>query len=283
MTKNELHSRLKGRFLGLGWASPAPDAVPAQEFTALLDLLAAEGYCGIEAFISGPYRTGVKPLQKMLAERGLELIGVRTGGLIVEHGHSLSAADPARRKQAVAALDEVIEFTAGFGTPRILLGMMQGPPVPGVRLDDARGWIAESLAHCARTAAKYQMEIDLEPVNRYILGYNGTVASVLEMIGTVGEPNLHLLIDSFHMHIEEQSIAAAILRGAGQIRHVHLADSNRRPPGQGHFNFAEFFGTLAAVGYGQYLSVECDYVPDQLTAVHQAARYLANWLAEEAA
>lgn len=261
----------------LGWACPAPDDLAPDELCALLDAVAGAGYAGIEPMIAGPYRTDARFLERALAERGLRLIGVRTGGLIVQHGHALSDPDPARRRAAVAALCEVVRFASRFGRPKILVGMMQGRLQAGVALGDAEQWIAEGLAEAAEAAAPLGIEIDLEPINRYLLGYHATVDSILPVIARTGAPNIRLLADCYHMHLEEASIGAAVVQAGSAIGHVHVADSNRHAPGGGHFAFPELFGVLRAVGYRGEITVECDYWPDQLTALYAGARYLAQW------
>jgi sugar phosphate isomerase/epimerase len=246
------------------------------EFDSLLDALAEAGYAGIEAMIAAPYALPAGTLRQRLSERGLQLIGVRTGGIVEQRHLYLSSADPMVRMRAVSALCEVIEYGAEFGQPKILLGLMQGRLEADVALGDALGWIAEGLAHAGEVAARLGLEIGLEPINRFILGYNSTVSAVLALIQRIGADNVRLLVDTFHMHIEERSIAGALFEGGARIGHVHLADSNRRAPGLGHFDFAEFFGTLRALGYTGDLTVECEYWPNQIVAARMAAGFLSS-------
>ncbi len=246
------------------------------EFDLLLDALAEAGYAGIEAMIAAPYALPAGMLWQRLSERGLQLIGVRTGGVVEQRHLYLSSADPMVRMRAVSALCEVIEYGAEFGQPKILLGLMQGRLEAGVALNDALGWITEGLARAGEVAARLGLEIGLEPINRFILGYNSTVNDVLALIQRIGADNVRLLVDTFHMHIEERSIAGALVEGGARIGHVHLADSNRRAPGLGHFDFAEFFGTLRALGYTGDLTVECEYWPNQIVAARMAMGFLSG-------
>jgi len=100
------------------------------------------------------------------------------------------------------------------------------------------------------------------------------VAEGLTLVEQIGAPNLRLLIDTFHMNIEERSITAALVQGGSRIGHVHVADSNRRAPGLGHFDLAEFFGALRALGYVGDVTVECEYWPNQIAAARTAAGFL---------
>ena len=261
----------------LGWACPSPDDMTGEELTTLFDAVASAGYAGIEPMIAGPYQIDARVLGRALRERALRMIGVRTGGLAAQHGLALAHADPEIRRRAVTALCDVIRYASRFGQPRILVGLMQGKLTEGMTLADAQAWIVEGLAQAATVASPLGIEIDLEPINRYLVGYHATVASVLPIIARIGAPNLRLLLDSYHMHLEEATIAGAVVQAGHAIGHVHVADSNRRAPGQGHFSFPELFGVLSAVGYAGDITVECDYLPDQITALRAAARYLAPW------
>ncbi len=262
----------------LGWAAPSPDDLKLDEWIRLLDVLAESGYGGVQTMIGEPYHMESLRFTTLLSQRGLCLIGVRTGDILAHHGLRLSDPDPDRHRQAVSALCEVIDYAACFGKPKILVGMMQGKLQAGESITGALELIAEGLATAAKTAARHNMMIGLEPVNRYIVGYNRTIKDVKTLIKRIGAPNIQLLVDTFHMNIEEPSIAGGLMQASGIIGDVHLADNNRYPPGMGHFDFAEFFGALEQTEYQGFLTVECDPVPDSINAARQAAKHLQNWL-----
>ncbi len=75
------------------------------------------------------------------------------------------------------------------------------------------------------------------------------------------------------MNIEEPSIAGSFVRYRDRITHVHICDTNRQAPGQGHLDFVEILDTLDALGYEGYLSAELD-VPDQAQAAEKTAQYV---------
>jgi sugar phosphate isomerase/epimerase len=73
---------------------------------------------------------------------------------------------------------------------------------------------------------------------------------------------VRLLADLFHMNVEEVHVADALRAGSTVLGHVHLADSNRRPAGNGHTDFAAIAKALREVGYDRYVSAECFPYPD---------------------
>jgi len=240
----------------------------------LLDTVAAAGYEGIEPMISVSYALPATKLRRMLDARGLRLIGLRTGAIVRDRGLTLSACAPSVRACAVSALTEVIHYGARFGHPKVLVGLLQGRLEPGVTLEQALDWIAQGLSSAAREAADLGIEIDLEPINRHELGYQRTVAEVLALIRRMGAPNVRLLVDSYHMHLEEDDLTGALSLSGPWIGHVHLADSNRHAPGMGDLDFAMLLKAIAGAGYRDVMTVECDDWPDPLTALQEAARHL---------
>jgi sugar phosphate isomerase/epimerase len=89
-----------------------------------------------------------------------------------------------------------------------------------------------------------------------------TVEAGRELVGSLATPNVLLLADIFHMNIEEQDIASAFRAGADRIGHVHFVDSNRRPAGSGHVDFAPIAAALREIGYDRYVSAEAFPYPD---------------------
>ena len=102
----------------------------------------------------------------------------------------------------------------------------------------------EGLRRLAQHAAGRNVPLIYEPLNRYETNLINRLADGVALLERVGMTNVKLLADLFHMNIEEASIADAI-RGAGaHIGHVHFADSNRRPVGNGHTDMKEVVAAL---------------------------------------
>ena len=92
----------------------------------------------------------------------------------------------------------------------------------------------------------------------------------------IGSPDVSVLLDVFHMNIEEVSIGAAIREAGARLGHFHLADSNRRAAGMGHVDFAEVAAALRDAGYRGWLSAEILPLPDDRAAAEQARRFAAS-------
>jgi len=94
------------------------------------------------------------------------------------------------------------------------------------------------------------------------------------LLEQVGADNVGLLLDTFHMNIEEVSLAQAIRDAGTRLFHFHVADSNRRHPGAGHIDFGNVLQTLSDVGYTGYVSGEFLPEPDADRAAAAAIRHL---------
>ncbi len=131
------------------------------------------------------------------------------------------------------------------------LGKYKLPPTQKAR-DNA----VASLRRLAQTAGQKGITIGLEPVNRYESNLINTGGQALEMIKDIGEPNVVVHLDVYHMNIEEQDLVSPILAAGSQLGYVHVGASHRGPLGTGNIDFDSFFGALAKIGYKGTITFE---------------------------
>ena len=91
-----------------------------------------------------------------------------------------------------------------------------------------------------------------------------------ELVRKVNRPNFTMMPDVFHMNIEDDHIGEALIRNREFVRYIHLADSNRHAPGDGHLDFNDIFSALGKIGYDGWCTVECLPFPDPETAAKRA-------------
>ena len=220
-----------------------------------LRAIAALGYEAVEFGTARPSHVDIGRLKTILTSAGLRVSGVGTGLAAVREGLSFTSLDGMVRETALARMREFSEFAGALNAP-ILVGLMQGTQKPGMELEWAMGAIADALKQSAEYASEYGTTVALEPVNRYESGYNNTVEEAIQTLSRVGSSRLSLILDTFHLNIEEVSIRDAISVGLPYLSHVHLSDSNRLAPGQGHIRFSEIMDVLRAGRYRGYLTIE---------------------------
>lgn len=171
--------------------------------------------------------------------------------------------DPAERSRAVAELTEAIHLGQRIGaTGVVFVPHFFGPLLPDVSpflsaVDLERGLLQAQLELLADEADRAQIQLWVEPVNRYETHLLVTLEDAASLLQPMDRPRLGIVADLFHMALEEPDIPAAIRRHGPHIGHVHLADSNRRLPGQGSTNFPGILEALQDIGYDGWMAFEC--------------------------
>jgi D-psicose/D-tagatose/L-ribulose 3-epimerase len=105
-----------------------------------------------------------------------------------------------------------------------------------------------------RRAADYGIQLVLEPLNRYSTPYCATAKDAIAIAQHVD--SLGILLDTFHMNIEEDMFKDAIQSSSTLLRHMHFADNNRKMPGFAHIDFSTIIKSLNEIGYQDYISFE---------------------------
>jgi 5-keto-L-gluconate epimerase len=247
-------------------------------FEANVLKIAALGYDGVELAVRDPNLIDAPSLLAALEAVGLGMPAIGTGQAWGEEGLSFTDPDESVREAAIRRVCDHVPLAARAGAV-IIIGLLRGIVKPGVDHGQAMAWLIDALRRCSAAAAPHGVRLVLEPINRYETTLINTVAQCLELIEAVGAPNFGVLPDTFHMNIEEPSIAESLRRAGPRIYHVHLADSNRWYPGAGHIDFGEVVRALNEVGYAGYLSVEAMPVPDADTCATASIETLRQLLA----
>lgn len=262
---------MKGISLGI---DPVPPVSVAAAFEARLAEIRGWGYDAVEPLTDLPDPAILAGIPSMLARAGLALSGLRTGTIYRVHGWSFSDPDPSVRRAAVDAIKAVIRETARFPGAKVFNGMIQGKPKPGVTVAEAKARVEECLRECLLEAESQAVDFCLEPLNRYEVPYHNTVGEVAALARRIGSPRLSILVDTFHMNIEEHDLCAAIREHGPMIGGVHFIDSTRREPGSGHLDLRAVYGTLRETGYAGYVTVETEGQPGYDAIARKTASFL---------
>jgi D-psicose/D-tagatose/L-ribulose 3-epimerase len=108
----------------------------------------------------------------------------------------------------------------------------------------------EGMQKLTPIAAGYGITLGMEALNRFEGYLINTAAEAVEYVKAVGHENVKVMLDTFHMNIEEESFAAAIRCAGPLLGHFHIGEPNRRPPHEGsRFNWREIGETLREIGY----------------------------------
>jgi sugar phosphate isomerase/epimerase len=246
------------------------------DFEVNIARIASLGYDGVELAIRDPLLIDAQMLEKVVTSHGLQVPAIGTGQAWGEERLSFTSSDPSVRQAAVKRILAHIPLAQRFNAV-IILGLIRGTTPPGQTHAQSMQYLVDNLQECAGVAAGQGVRLALEPINRYETDLIHTVSEGLELLDHVGADNLGLLLDTFHMNIEEPEIEQSIRLCARRIFHFHVADSNRWYPGAGHLDFASILRALFSTGYQGYVSGEFMPKPDADTAVRQGIAHLRQF------
>ena len=226
------------------------------------------GFDAVELFTEGPSAGQPGELVATLAETGLSLGAVGTGAGKVIRGLTLTDPSLETRTKARAFVADMITFGAKHKAPAII-GSMQGTHGGDVSREQALAWLAEALEELGALAVIAGVKLIYEPLNRYETNLFNRFNEAAEFLDGLGTQGVTLLADLFHMNIEESDVAAALREGARHVGHVHFADSNRRPVGNGHTVMQPIADALREIEFEGCVSAEAFDWPDPDAAAKQ--------------
>jgi sugar phosphate isomerase/epimerase len=235
--------------------------------------IASYGYDGVEPAVRDPSLVDHDSLIAAVRRHGMAIPAIGTGQAWGEERLSFTDPDPGVRKRAVDRIASHVPLAKAAGAV-IIIGLVRGVIQDGVSEKQAREWMFSGFKTCVEIAGKQGVRIAFEPLNRYETPLFNTAREGLELVERVGADNLGLLLDTFHMNIEEPSIEESIKACGDRIFHFHVADSNRWYPGAGHLDFRRILETLLSTGYEGFVSGEFMAVPDADVAARKAIDHL---------
>jgi sugar phosphate isomerase/epimerase len=243
------------------------------DFQSNVAKIAGWGYDGVELAIRDPKLVDADELLGIVSAHGLDVPAIGTGQAWGEEGLSYTDPDPAVRAAAIERTKAHIPFAARTGAV-IIVGLLRGIVKPGVSQGQAMDWVVEALRACCAAARPHGVRIALEPICRYETTLVNNAGQGMELLARIGADNMGLLLDTFHMNIEDAVIEEAIRLCGDRIFHFHVADSNRWYPGAGHLDFESILAALYATGYHGYVSGEFMPLPDADTSAQRGIAYL---------
>lgn len=232
----------------------------------LLKKISRTGFEVIEMF-GEPEKMNVKKFNELFKTYKLSVCGI-TGmwGSISEEGwkRKLLSKDADIRKNAEEYVKKCVKMcnTLGgsefnvclFGDDKNIDVMHHVIPIHIKK--KVLGKICSLIARLAQFSNDYGVKLLLEPLNRYSTPYFTTYRDAVFVLNELNPDKIGVLLDTFHMNIEEDSFEHAIMGTGGMLQHMHFADNNRKMPGYGHIDFKSIVKSLNKIKYQKYISFE---------------------------
>ena len=234
------------------------------------------GYDGVDLFVDTEAIANAASIQRSFQAAGLE-VAMMLAIALAEKGVTLSTADAVKRAWSIKEFMAQLENAPRLGATRMALGFIRGRLEDGDTLQANADRLADSLGQILPRASDLGVTICLEPINRYEINTFNNVATSLAFVERIGSDNLKLLLDAFHMNIEDASIEDSIRSAGKYIGHFHSPDSNRLAPGWGHLDYDAIIASLQVAGYDGYLMLEAFPEPDAESCARQGAEFLGKY------
>lgn len=167
--------------------------------------------------------------------------------------YDLASEDDQVRADGIAYLQQIVRAIAETGGSilgGILYGAWQSFMPDGV--SDKRPYVERSIAsmkEAVKIAEEHQVIFCMEVVNRFEQFILNTCSEAVDYVDAVGSPNVQIMLDTFHMNIEEAFLGDAIQRAGNRLGHFHIGENNRMPPGYGHIPWTEVSSALRKIDY----------------------------------
>ena len=221
-----------------------PLAVTAQQLATL-------GFDGVE--LSGDLALySAREAAVILDDHGLQLFSLTPANVDISH------PDDSIRQAAVDYFYKLSDFAAEFATkPLVSCHGIVGRIAPITTMAQENEQLVRSVYDICLRARECGVTVVYEVLNRYETHQIHTGRQALELVDAVGLDNLGVLLDAYHMNIEESLPGKTIEQVGSRLWLYHAADSNRRAIGLGHTDFAAQLGALQAIDYTGPIILEC--------------------------
>lgn len=249
------------------------------ELKEMFSSLKEIGYQGVEAFVRDPREMDQDEFAGLLESYGLELVAVGTGPIATEDKITFTSPDERIRSEAIKRAKAAVDFAARFGA-QVNVGKLRGDVNKGDQLQ-AKAWRNEAFKILCEYAALKSIAITLEPQCRFAVDNLNSTQEALRWVKQQGLSNLYIMMDVFHMNIEDKSQAASFIDAKDYNIHIHFSDNNRGVPGTGKIDFVDAIRVLLALGYNRYVSLEIDQIPDSYSAAKSGFEYVSRLIKEE--
>jgi D-psicose/D-tagatose/L-ribulose 3-epimerase len=202
-----------------------------------------------------------KSLKDHAEERNIEM----TYCIGLTKNYDIASADAGTRKEGIKFLQKQAEAVGEMGGGKIsgIIYSCWPATLPEDETDKTpyRTRSLASMKEAIKSAEDNDVIFNVEVVNRFEQYLLNTAQEAVDYVEEVGSPNIKILLDTFHMNIEEDTIADAIHTAGDHLGHVHIGENNRKPPGYGHIPWDELAKSLKDINYQGALVMEPFLIP----------------------
>lgn len=233
------------------WTSPFQ-----KDTVGLFSKIKEMGFDAVEIPVENPDLIDIPSVREALSENGLEPIICGAFGPTRDLTHD----DPAFHKTSFNYLQRCFEISSALGAKFVAGPMYSSVGKARLVSHEQRKieWerAVTNLHKVCLMAEVMGQEIALEALNRFETDLINTTEELMRLIGDINHPAAKVLLDGFHMSIEESDLEQAVKRVGDKLLHVQVSENHRGIPGTGQTSWFSFKRGLAAVNYSGVISIE---------------------------
>jgi len=233
------------------WTSPFKT-----DTISLFSKIKSMGYDLVEIPVEDPALIDVKSVKEALKEFELEAAICGAFGPSRDLTHEDVSYHNTSFDYIESCLEIAYELGAGFfaGPMYSAVGKARlvSPEQKKIEWDRA----ATNLYRVSEMAEERGLQLAIEPLNRFESDLINTAEDVVQLIKDIGHPAAKILLDGFHMNIEEPDIERAILLAGDNLLHVQVSENYRGTPGTGQTRWDAFKRGLEAINYSGAVCIE---------------------------
>lgn len=242
----------------LGVAAWTMGSRPLPDIAARIQAL---NYDGLTLAVD-PERDTAVTIKQTLNDYSLELFAIAPPEV------DAAASSAAVRQQAIAHYLQLVDFAADLCHPLLICRGMKGRNQPFSTVKEEVELLATAVRQIAQYAAEKEVRLVIEVLNRYETHLVNTGTAALVLLDNIGLDNVGVMLNAFHMNIEEQDEATVMRQAGDRLWLFAMSDSNRRAIGQGHLKLGNHLWALEDIGYEGPIILEC--LPPGSNSLRQA-------------
>ncbi len=264
--KNGLPPQIKLSATLAAELNPASPVIMAGDPSERIALASKLGYDAVELHWANPAHIDLAKIAAACKENQMGISAFATGRAYVQEGLSLIHDDSGNRAAAIQRLKDYVDAASPYEAI-VIIGCIRGNLVSEASREASLDRLAQSTMVIAEYAQSKNVMIVFEAINRFENNYLNTAQETAAFIRENNLPNTKILLDTFHMNIEDADMPKAILDCGDLLGYIHIADSNRHFAGAGHIDLVQIIDSLKKVNYHGFISAECLPLPDSDAAL----------------
>jgi D-psicose/D-tagatose/L-ribulose 3-epimerase len=196
----------------------------------------------------------------------------KAGSLVAEYGLGVSTCvamgpdrdliheDPSIRESGMQYIRDSIEAAETIGARNLVGPIYAAVGRTWQQTADERArdldLLVSNLSELSAYADDRGVILGIEPLNRFETSFINLAEQAIEVVDRVDHPACQIMLDSFHMNIEEKSLGEAIRSVGSRLIHFHACENDRGAPGSGNVTWEEVAQALADVDYDGPVVIE---------------------------